>query len=260
MQPVRNHPVNEWVIYSISFHPAPTDSLMALLWKMDWLLSQGLVRSPLPRAAGAAPWWMTSDFLYKVILTPPNIPPTCVIRACVCVCVRTASVCLCFPSDMEVAFVCRPNETSPLWQIMVRRDGCLRRLHYSGEWLDGCEGLHSKSATTPWSTWGVRYLRKFLNLLPKLVYLNYIRGCLQFSVILNTECVSQSQARPVKLKHTVGPKFKTWTVSVQHWLKNLPTNRTLNFFIWTQTSFASTWRWNKQNLILYNKQLHISHM
>lgn len=41
---------------------------------------------------------------------------------------------------------------------------------------------------------GVRYLHKFLKLLQKLVYLNYIRGCLQFSVILNTQCVSVSAA------------------------------------------------------------------
>lgn len=124
---------------------------------------------------------------------PPPPPPAHVWCVPVCVRARTASVCLCFPSDMEVAFVCSPNETSPLWQIRVRRGGCLRRLHYSGEWLGGCEGLHSKSATTPRSTRGVRYLRKFLKLLQKLVYLSYFRGCLQFSVILNTQCVSQSQ-------------------------------------------------------------------
>lgn len=55
MQPVRNYPVNESVIQCISFHQTLTDSLMALLGKMNRFLSQGLIRSSVPRGAGATP-------------------------------------------------------------------------------------------------------------------------------------------------------------------------------------------------------------
>ena len=89
----------------------------------NWpILSQGLIKSPVLRTAGAVTWWMAGDFLYKVIVTPLNIP----VRVCVCVCV---------PRDTEIAFVLRAK-----WNISFIEDkekeremDFLRRLHHSGE-------------------------------------------------------------------------------------------------------------------------------